>query len=61
MKSTKESNYSASSEKKSMKLLSEKMGLSEKELEYISHQYGVSISQLVEILYNKYPSVYKKS
>ena len=42
-------------EKKSARLLMEKMGLDEKELEEISYQYGVSAAQLLELMqYSKY-------
>ncbi len=46
-------------EKKSLKLLMEKMGLAKKELEQINNQYGVSSSQLLELMqYSKYQFVY---
>jgi hypothetical protein len=46
-------------ERKSVRLLMEKMGLSKRELEQISEQYGVSASQLVEVMqYSKYQFVH---
>lgn len=48
-----------SQEKKSAKILIEKMGLPRKELEQISEIYGVSAAQLLEVMqYSKYHFVY---
>jgi hypothetical protein len=40
----------ATEEKKSARILIEKMGLAKKELDEINAQYGVSSSQLVELM-----------
>ena len=48
-------------EKKSAKLLIEKMGMPKKELKQISEIYGVSAFQLLELMqYSKYQFVYKE-
>ena len=47
-------------EKRSEKLLIEKMGLEKKELDVINEQYGVSASQIIELMqYSKYQFVYR--
>jgi len=52
--------YLNSVEKKAAQLLVQKMGLGRKELEQINNQYGVSASQLVELMqFSKYPFVYQ--
>jgi hypothetical protein len=59
-KSTKKNGYPGSAEKRSVKLLTEKMGLGKKELEQINNQYGVSSSQLLEVMqYNKYQFIFQ--
>jgi hypothetical protein len=59
-KSSKKNGYSGSVEKRSVKLLTEKMGLGKKELEQINDQYGVSSSQLLEVMqYNKYQFIFQ--
>jgi hypothetical protein len=59
-KSSKKHGYLNSVEKRSVKLLTEKMGLCKKELEEINNQYGVSSSQLVEVMqYNKYQFIFQ--
>jgi hypothetical protein len=46
-------------EKRSVKLLMEKMGMSKKEVEQISKNYGVTASKLVELMQlSKYQFVY---
>jgi hypothetical protein len=46
-------------EKKSIKLLMEKMGMSKKEVEQVSKNYGVTASKLVELMQlSKYQFVY---
>ena len=46
-------------EKNSIKFLMQKMGLQKKEFFQISEQYGVSASQLIELMqYSKYRFVY---
>jgi hypothetical protein len=46
-------------EKRSVKILMEKMGMSKKEVEQISKNYGVSASKLVELMQlSKYQFVY---
>ena len=47
---SKRSSYFILSEKNSQKLLMEKMGLSSKEFKEITTAYGVSASQLLEIM-----------
>ena len=50
----------AATEKRSAQLLMQKMGLAKKELEQINNQYGVSASQLVELMqFSKYQFVYQ--
>jgi hypothetical protein len=49
-------------EKRSAKLLVEKMGMPKKELEQISETYGVSAFQLLELMqYSKYQFVYEET
>jgi hypothetical protein len=49
----------SSSEKRSVKTLSEKMGVSNKELREINNKYGVSAAKLLELMQlSKYQFVY---
>jgi hypothetical protein len=52
-------NLLAPVEKKSVRLLMEKMGMSRREVEEINNKYGVSASKLVELMQlSKYQFVY---
>jgi hypothetical protein len=49
-RASKRTDLPAAEEKKSARILIERMGLAKKELDEINAQYGVSSSQLVELM-----------
>ena len=60
--STQKNSRLLAEEKKSAKLLIEKMGMPKKELAQINETYGVSAFQLLELMqYSKYQFVYKET